>query len=115
LAGLQCGEVEVVPDSGEGRQRLGRDRVEELAWVSEVLGEAPPHLEVELPLLPAGDAAVHGLDVRLQPLPVYERARIELRQNLRQGHLISRGTGLGTHRYLLHVAGLRVALDTRAV
>ena len=48
LAGPQRGEVEVVADARERRQRLGGDRVEELARVAEALGQAPPDLEVQL-------------------------------------------------------------------
>ena len=78
FAGLERGEVEVMPHSGERRQRLGGDRVQELAGVAEVLGQAPAHLEVELRLLPARHVAVHVLDLGLQPLAVDERARVEL-------------------------------------
>ena len=67
-----------MPDSGERRQRLGGDRVQELAGVAEVLGQAAPDLEVELGMLSAGDVAVHVLDRRLQALAVHERARVEL-------------------------------------
>jgi hypothetical protein len=98
---LERGEVEVMPHSRERRQRLGWDRVQELAGVAEVLGQVPSHLEVELRLLPAGDVAVHVLDLRRQSLAVYERASVELRQSLRRAHPISRGANLGTHRYLL--------------
>jgi hypothetical protein len=79
LAGSERGEVEVMPHARERRHRLGRDRVQQLAGVSEVLGQAPPHLEVELRLLTARHPAIHVLDLRLQSLAVYERTRIELR------------------------------------
>ena len=61
-----------MPDSREGRQGLGGNRVEELAGVSEVLGQPPAHLEVKLRVLLTGDVAVHVLDLRLQALAVYE-------------------------------------------
>ena len=88
FAGLERGEVEVMPHSREGRQGLGGDRVQKVVGVPEVLGQTPPHLEVELGLLLAGHVAVHVLDLRLESLAVHERARIELRQGLRMGHLV---------------------------
>ena len=69
LAGSERGEVEVMADAGERRQRLGGDRVQERGRVAEALGQAPPDLEVELRRLPAGHVAVHVLDLRLQRSP----------------------------------------------
>jgi hypothetical protein len=68
-----------MPDSGEGGQGRGGNRVEEFARVSEVLGQPPAHLEVKLRLLPAGHVAVHVLDLRLQSLTVWDLLMVVLR------------------------------------
>src|SRR5436305_971950 len=98
VAWLERGEVEVVPHSGERRQGVGRNGVQQFARIPEVLGEAPAHLEVQIRLLLAGNVTVHVLDLRLQPLSIYERARVELRQGLRLGHLVLRADSPGAHR-----------------
>jgi hypothetical protein len=61
-----------MPDSGEGGQGRGGNRVEEFARVYEVLGQPPAHLEVKLRLLLAGHVAVHVLDLRLQSLTLWD-------------------------------------------
>ena len=91
LARLQRREVEVVADAGEGGERLGRDGVQQLGLVAEVLGQAAPDLEVQLGVA-AGDVAVHVLDGRLEPLAVHQRARVELGQRLRLCHLVHETT-----------------------
>ena len=60
-----------------------------------MLGKGPPQLEVKPGLLPAGHAAVHLVDLRLQPRAVDELARVELGQLVRPGDLIR--AGLETH------------------
>ncbi len=72
-----------MPHSGERAQCLGGDRVEELAWVSKTLGQAPADLEMQLGHVSARHLAVHGRDLGLQALAVYERARVELGQAVR--------------------------------
>jgi hypothetical protein len=72
-----------MPHSGEGRQRFGRNRVEELAGVPEVLGQTSSHLEVKRRVPSAGDMPIHVLDRRLQARSVHERTRVELWQRLR--------------------------------
>ena len=69
FAGLERGEVEVMPDPGERRQRFGRDRVQELGGVAELFGQASSHLEVKRRMLSAGDMPIHVLDRRLQSRP----------------------------------------------
>jgi hypothetical protein len=87
-AGGERGQVEVVADAGERRQRLGRDRVEQLAGVAQVLGHGAPDLEVELGLLLAGDLPVHLHDLRLELVGVDQRACVSLRQRLGARHLL---------------------------
>ena len=48
MAGPQRGEIEVIADAGERRQGLGGDGVEQPGRVAELLGEVPPHLEVQV-------------------------------------------------------------------
>src|SRR6266545_1130474 len=70
LTGLDCGEVEVVADAGEGVDRGRRDCVELVAGVAESLGELPAGLEVKLVERLLGDLAVHVLDALLELLGV---------------------------------------------
>ncbi len=84
LARLERREVEVVPHTREGRERLGGDPVEQRGGIAERLGHGPADVEVELGVAAAGDTAVHVLDFRLQALGVHERAGVELREGLRE-------------------------------
>ena len=90
-------------NSGERRKRLGGDRVQQLAVVSELLGQRSSEREVELRLLFAGNVAVHLLDLRFESLVVHKRPRVELWQILRPGHLVGGAASPGTHRDLLVV------------
>lgn len=66
-------DVGPIPSRDRARQGLRGNRVEELAGVSEVLGQPPAHLEVELRALLTGDVAVHGLDLIDRPEERTER------------------------------------------
>src|SRR5437016_4554237 len=72
VAGRERSEVEVVPDSCEGRQGLSGDRIEELARISEAKCEWPPDSEGELRLLFPHDVALHILHLRVEHLTVDE-------------------------------------------
>jgi hypothetical protein len=78
----------VVADTGERRQRLGGDRVEEVGWVSEAKRELPPDREVELSFLFSRDLAIHVLHLRLEHFSVDKGARVCLWQRCRQRHFV---------------------------
>src|SRR5439155_1724582 len=67
------GEVEVIADTCKRGQRLGRDRVEQLARISDPQGELPTELEMKVSLLLTSHLPVHVLDLRLEHLAIDER------------------------------------------
>jgi hypothetical protein len=66
LAGPRGCEVEEVPDTGEGLQRLSGDAVEEILGVSESSREGGAHLEVVRAVWLVRDLSVDVLDAALQ-------------------------------------------------
>ena len=80
VAGLQPGEVEVVPDARERCERRAGDRVEQRLRVAEPQREAAARLEVAWRDGIARDAAVDLLDLPLELGAIDERRRVGLRQ-----------------------------------
>ena len=56
----------MVADACERRQRLGRDRVEQVGRIPDAKRERPPDCEVELSLLLPRDLAIHVLHLLLE-------------------------------------------------
>ena len=69
----------MVPDACKRRQRLDRNRIEELGRISDPQGERPADLEMECSVLLPRDLPVHVLDLGLEHHTIDQRARVRLR------------------------------------
>ena len=85
----------MLADTGEGGQRLGRDRGEQLGRIAEVLRDRAADLEVQVGHLVARDVAVHLADLRLELARIDERARVRLWQRRVVAHQACWATGSG--------------------